>query len=86
MRDGRLLEKSEIDKIRHIPAVIIQGRWDSVCPAKTAWDLHRAWPEAKFVRVCLSFFLSHSPCIFHFRSRVRALDWKDNLARREKDH
>lgn len=32
-------------------AVIIQGRWDSVCPAKTAWDLHRAWPEAKFVMV-----------------------------------
>lgn len=51
MRDGQLLEKASIDKIRHIPAVIIQGRYDSVCPAKTAWDLHRAWPEAKFVMV-----------------------------------
>ena len=59
MPDGQLLEKFEIDKIRHIPAVIIQGRWDSVCPAKTAWDLHRAWPEAKFVR-CFSLSVSSS--------------------------
>ncbi|KXS13087.1 proline iminopeptidase [Gonapodya prolifera JEL478] len=37
-----------VDKIRHIPAVIVQGRYDVVCPAKSAWDLHRAWPEAEF--------------------------------------
>ena len=37
-----------IDRIRAIPAVIVQGRYDVVCPAKTAWDLHRAWPEADF--------------------------------------
>ncbi|KAA1073501.1 hypothetical protein PGT21_013922 [Puccinia graminis f. sp. tritici] len=48
MREGQLLEKAEIDKIRHIPAVIIQGRYDCVCPAKTAWELHQAWPEADF--------------------------------------
>ncbi|MBW0516897.1 hypothetical protein O181_056612 [Austropuccinia psidii MF-1] len=48
MRDGQLLEKKEIDKIRHIPAVIIQGRYDCVCPAKTAWELHKVWPEAEF--------------------------------------
>jgi proline iminopeptidase len=36
-----------IDKIRHIPGHIIQGRYDMVCPAKSAWDLHKAWPEAK---------------------------------------
>ena len=35
-------------KIRHIPGVIIQGRYDVVCPARSAWDLHRAWPEAEF--------------------------------------
>ncbi len=35
-----------IDKIREIPAVIVQGRYDVVCPARTAWDLHVAWPEA----------------------------------------
>ena len=36
-----------IQKIRHIPGVIIQGRYDVVCPARSAWDLHKAWPEAK---------------------------------------
>ena len=38
-----------VDLIRHIPAVIVQGRYDCVCPMRTAWDLHRAWPEAEFV-------------------------------------
>ncbi len=37
-----------IDRIRHIPAVIVQGRYDVVCPPVTAWELHRAWPEAEF--------------------------------------
>ncbi len=36
-----------IDKIRHIPAIIVQGRYDVVCPMESAWELHRAWPEAK---------------------------------------
>ena len=34
--------------IRHIPAVIVQGRYDVICPMMSAWDLHRAWPEAEF--------------------------------------
>jgi proline iminopeptidase len=38
----------DVPKIRHIPAVIVQGRYDVVCPMKSAWDLHRAWPEADF--------------------------------------
>ena len=37
-----------VDRIRHIPAVIVQGRYDVVCPMRSAWDLHRAWPEAEF--------------------------------------
>ena len=37
-----------IDRVRDIPAVIVQGRYDVVCPMKSAWDLHRAWPEADF--------------------------------------
>ncbi|MBB6094268.1 proline iminopeptidase [Povalibacter uvarum] len=37
-----------VEKIRHIPAVIVQGRYDVVCPMQTAWALHRAWPEAQF--------------------------------------
>ncbi|HEX5185069.1 MAG TPA: prolyl aminopeptidase [Allosphingosinicella sp.] len=35
-------------KIRHIPGVIVQGRYDACTPPVTAWDLHRAWPEAEF--------------------------------------
>jgi len=36
-------------KIRHIPGVIVQGRYDVVCPMESAWALHRAWPEADLV-------------------------------------
>ncbi|AIU30096.1 proline iminopeptidase [Corynebacterium ulcerans] len=48
MRDGELLEPANIERIRDIPAVIVQGRYDVVCPPVTAWNLHRAWPEAEF--------------------------------------
>jgi len=37
----------DVGKIRHIPAVIAQGRYDVVCPMMSAWELHRAWPEAE---------------------------------------
>jgi proline iminopeptidase len=37
--------------IRHIPGVIVQGRYDVVCPMLSAWDLSRAWPEADVVVV-----------------------------------
>jgi proline iminopeptidase len=37
-----------VDRIRKIPATIVQGRYDVVCPMETAWELHRAWPEADF--------------------------------------
>jgi len=37
-----------VDRIRSIPAVIVQGRYDVVCPIDTAWELHRRWPEADF--------------------------------------
>ena len=40
-----------IDRIRKIPAVIVQGRYDVVCPMMSAWELHRAWPEAEFIVV-----------------------------------
>jgi proline iminopeptidase len=43
-RDSDLLEG--VSRIRHIPAVIVQGRYDVVCPMESAWALHRAWPEA----------------------------------------
>lgn len=37
-----------VERIRHIPAVIVQGRYDVVCPPRTAWDLRRVWPEADY--------------------------------------
>ena len=43
-REDQLLR--DVRKIRRIPAVIVQGRYDVVCPVRSAWDLHRAWPEA----------------------------------------
>lgn len=43
--DGQLLR--DIDRIAAIPAVIVQGRYDVVCPMRSAWDLHRAWPSAR---------------------------------------
>jgi proline iminopeptidase len=39
---------ANVGGIRALPAVIVQGRYDVVCPAQTAWDLHTAWPEADF--------------------------------------
>jgi proline iminopeptidase len=45
--DHYLLEN--IGRIRHIPCVIVQGRYDVVCPIETAYSLHKAWPEARFV-------------------------------------
>lgn len=36
-----------VEAIRHIPGVIVQGRYDVVCPAETAWELHQRWPEAE---------------------------------------
>ena len=38
-------------RLKSIPGVIIQGRYDVVTPMRTAWALHRAWPEAQFIVV-----------------------------------
>ena len=43
--DDQLLRDAH--KLKHIPAVIVQGRYDVVCPPRSAWDLHCAWPEAE---------------------------------------
>lgn len=46
LRDAPLLDR--INAIRHIPATIIHGRYDMVCPIISAYELHKAWPEADF--------------------------------------
>jgi proline iminopeptidase len=45
--DDQLLR--DAGRLRHIPGVIVQGRYDVVCGVESAWALHRAWPEADLV-------------------------------------
>lgn len=45
-RDGWLLEPQNLDRIRHIPTAIVQGRYDVVCPPKSAYELKLGLPEA----------------------------------------
>jgi len=46
LEEGQLIRDAH--KLAGIPGVIVQGRYDVATPAKTAWDLHRAWPQADF--------------------------------------
>ena len=47
--ENSLLENA--GRLRSIPGIIVQGRYDMVCPIVSADDLHRAWPEAKYIIV-----------------------------------
>ncbi len=66
-----------VERIRHIPAVIVQGRYDVVCPMESSWALHRAWPEADLRVVPDAGHAAMEPGILHelvsatdaFRSR-----------------
>ena len=49
LSDDQLIR--HVGRIQHLPAVIIQGRYDVVCPALSAWRLHQAWPQASFQMV-----------------------------------
>jgi proline iminopeptidase len=40
-----------LSRIRHVPGLIVQGRYDAVCPIITADEVHRAWPEAEYIVV-----------------------------------
>lgn len=55
----------DVGRIRHIPGVIVQGRYDVVCPMTTAWDLHEAWPEADFRLVPDAGHSAFEPGITH---------------------
>ncbi|MXP21049.1 prolyl aminopeptidase [Gordonia sp. HNM0687] len=63
LHDGQLL--ADIDRIAHIPGVIVQGRYDVVCPTRSAWDLHRAWPTAALHIVDDAGHASFEPGIKH---------------------
>jgi proline iminopeptidase len=60
------------DRLRDIPGVIVQGRYDLATPAKTAWDLHRAWPEADLRLMPVAGHAYSEPQIFG--ELVAALD------------
>ncbi len=62
-----------VDRIRHIPTWIAQGRFDVVTPISGAWSLHRAWPEAKLDIVADAGHASTEPGIID--SLIRATDW-----------
>lgn len=74
--DRQLLDG--VDIIRQIPAIIVQGRHDTITPAKSAWDLHREWPEAELRIVGDAGHASSEPGIIHelvtatdlFRGRI----------------
>jgi proline iminopeptidase len=59
-REGQLID--EVGRIRHIPAVIVHGRYDVCCPARNAYDLAAAWPEAE-LRIVLAGHASYEPMI-----------------------
>lgn len=45
IEEGQVL--ADAPRLRDIPGIIVQGRWDMVTPLTTAWELHRAWPGSK---------------------------------------
>ncbi|HET9934598.1 MAG TPA: prolyl aminopeptidase [Polyangiaceae bacterium] len=62
-RENQLIE--DVGKIRHIPAVIVQGRYDVVCPMQSAYELAKAWPEARFAIVPDAGHSAYEPGIVH---------------------
>jgi proline iminopeptidase len=69
MRHGAFMAEDQliqqIDRIRHLPAVIVQGRYDIICPPATAYRLHQAWPEARLDLVLDAGHAAIEPGIAH---------------------
>jgi proline iminopeptidase len=61
-----------IDRIRHLPCAIVQGRYDAVCPILSADELHRVWPEAEYIVVADAGHSAREPGIA--RELVAATD------------
>lgn len=59
--ENYLLEN--VHRIKDIPGFIVQGRYDVVCPPRSAWDLHRAWPEAKLTFIADAGHAANEPGI-----------------------
>jgi proline iminopeptidase len=61
--EGQMIRDAH--RLKNIPGVIIQGRYDVATPPATAWDLHKAWPEAKFIMVPDAGHAFTEPGIMH---------------------
>jgi proline iminopeptidase len=61
--EGQLIRDAH--RLKDIPGVIIQGRYDIATPPRTAWDLHKAWPEARFILVPDAGHAVSEPSIAH---------------------
>jgi len=46
LKENQIL--NDAPKLQNIPGVIVQGRYDLICPLESAWELHQAWPKAEF--------------------------------------
>jgi proline iminopeptidase len=61
--EGALLRDAHL--LRDIPGVIVQGRYDVVCPARSAHDLHEAWPSSRLHIVDDAGHAATEPGIVH---------------------
>lgn len=73
LEEGQLIRDAH--RLHDIPGVIVQGRYDLATPARTAWDLHRAWPQAEFRMIEEAGHASSEPGI-----RAALLDATDRFA------
>lgn len=60
LEPGQLLR--DVGRIRHLPATIVHGRYDMICPVDNAWELSQAWPEAA-LRIVLAGHSAADPAI-----------------------
>jgi proline iminopeptidase len=65
---------TKIDRFRHIPATIVHGRYDMICPLISAYRLHQRWPEADYVVVPDAGHSANEPGI-----RSRLIEATENM-------
>ncbi|HLL61045.1 MAG TPA: alpha/beta hydrolase [Candidatus Nitrosocosmicus sp.] len=74
LEEGELL--TNISRLENIPVIIIQGRYDMVCPFETAWEIHHKLPQSKLIVVPNAGHLSSEPGIIH-----ETITWTDKLSK-----
>lgn len=63
LEENQLLR--DVARVRGIPAILVHGRYDVLCPAETAWELSQAWPEARLKIVADAGHSAFEPGITH---------------------